>query len=157
MTSALQAELKQGRPFGTLEEEASVAILRTAAVFGHALAEALKGYGITGTQYNVLRILRGAGKAGLCRNEVGERLIARVPDATRLLDRMVEMGLVSRDRDTPDRRYVTSRITAKGLKLVNELDEPIRSFDRAWFGHLGRAKLQQLLELLAQVRQVEAA
>jgi DNA-binding MarR family transcriptional regulator len=152
MTSALQQELKQTKPFPTLEEEAGVSIQRTAAILGHAFAEALREYGITATQYNVLRILRGAGRDGLCRNEVRDRLVAQVPDATRLLDRMVELDLISRDRDGPDRRFVTARITAKGSKLVNELDEPVRRLARARLGHLGRVKLQQLLDLLAEAR-----
>lgn len=152
MTSELQIELKQTRPFSSLEEEAGVSIHRTAAVLGHAFAESFREHGITATQYNVLRILRGAGPNGLCRNEVGARLVAQVPDATRLLDRMTEMGLVSRDRDAPDRRFVTARITAKGTKLVNSLDEPVRRLVRSRLGHLGRSKLQQLIDLLADAR-----
>ncbi len=156
MASELVVELKQTRPFATLEEEAGVSIQRTAAVLGHAFSEALKAYGITPTQYNVLRILRGAGKEGLCRNEVRDRLVAQVPDATRLLDRMVEMGLVSRDRDTPDRRYVTARITAKGTKLVTDLDDPVTRLHRSRLGHLGRSKLRQLIDLLAEARRDSA-
>jgi DNA-binding MarR family transcriptional regulator len=152
MPSELQIELKQTRPFSSLEEEAGVSIQRTAAVLGHAMTEAFKPHGITATQYNVLRILRGAGQEGLCRNEVRDRLVAQVPDATRLLDRMADMGLISRDRDAEDRRFVTARITAKGAKVVNELDEPVRQLARARLGHLGRTKLKQLVDLLAEAR-----
>lgn len=157
MPSELQKELKQTRPFPSLEEEAGVSIHRTAAVLGHAFSEALRGHGITATQYNVLRILRGAGKGGLCRNEVRDRLVAQVPDATRLLDRMTEMGLVTRDRDTPDRRFVTTRLTGKGAKLVTELDEPVTRLHRARLGHLGRLNLQQLIDLLAEARRESKA
>ena len=146
------AELKQTRPFSTLEEAAGVGLARTAAILEHAFSEALRPHGITPTQYNVLRILRGAGPAGLCRNEVRDRLVARVPDTTRLLDRMEDLGVVSRDRDNPDRRYVTARITPAGAKLLAELDGPVLAFNRRWFGHLGEAGLAKLMELLDEVR-----
>src|SRR3954447_23115731 len=105
----LQEELKQRKPW-ILEEEAFLNISRTAAVLEHSLVQALKPFDITPTQYTVLRILRGAGHDGLCRNEVGERLVRRVPDVTRLLDRMEDTGLLARTRDGDDRRYVTARI-----------------------------------------------
>src|SRR4051794_41800121 len=111
MSPSLRAEIKQKKPFGSLEQEAQLNIERTAAVLGHGFAESLKPYGITPTQYNVLRILRGAGEAGLCRNEVRDRLLRQVPDVTRLLDRLAEAGLVERERDSADRRLVTTRIT----------------------------------------------
>src|SRR6188508_66004 len=111
MRNALQAELKQNKPFKSLQEEAMLSITRTAAVLEHGVAQALRPHEITPTQYNVLRILRGAGAEGLCRQEVGERLVRRVPDVTRLLDRMEELGLVGRVRGGEDRRYVTARIT----------------------------------------------
>jgi DNA-binding MarR family transcriptional regulator len=152
MPSAILAELKQTRPFRTPEEELGVSIARTAATVEHRMAEMLRDHGITPTQYNVLRILRGAGNEGLCRNEVRDRLVAPVPDATRLLDRMEEMDLVSRHRDTPDRRFVTSRITERGRALVDSLDRPVTAMRRAQFGHLGLAKLKTLIDLLAQAR-----
>lgn len=119
MPGTLQAELKQSRPFA-VEEEVVLGIARTAALLDHRLAESLRPFGITPTQYNALRILRGAGKAGLCRNEVRDRLVARVPDATRLLDRLEEMGLVARAREGQDRRFVTNRITPVGRKLLDQ-------------------------------------
>jgi DNA-binding MarR family transcriptional regulator len=155
MPGRLQSDLKQTKPFGSLEQEAMLSIARTAAVLEHALAEALRQHGITATQYNVLRILRGAGKDGLCRNEVRDRMVARVPDATRLLDRMAEMGLVSRDRDAPDRRFVTTRITPAGLELLAELDEPIARLHQEQLGHLGAQQLRTLIDLLAEARQRE--
>ena len=153
MPSRLQAELAQAKPFASLEHEAMLSVARTAAVLDHSVAEALKPYGITPTQYNVLRILRGAGKAGLCRNAVRDRLVARVPDATRLLDRLADSGLVARDRDTPDRRFVTTRITRAGLALLARLDAPITRLHARQLGHLGPGKLKTLIDLLAEARE----
>ena len=152
MAPDLRSELKQTRPFASLEQEATLSIARTAAILEHGVAEALREHGITPTQYNVLRILRGAGANGLCRNEVRDRLIAPVPDATRLLDRMVELGLVSRDRDLKDRRFVTTRITRRGLDLLTRLDDPIELLHRRRLGHLGATRLRELIDLLAEVR-----
>jgi DNA-binding MarR family transcriptional regulator len=148
----LQAELKQTKPFRSLEEEAHLNIARTAAVLEHALSQALKPFDITPTQYNVLRILRGAGPDGLCRNEVGERLVTRVPDVTRLLDRMEDLGLLARERGSADRRYVTTRITDEGLKVVERLDGEICRIHRSQLGHLGRQQLRDLIALLTEVR-----
>ncbi len=153
MPSRLQAELGQTKPFASLEHEAMLSVARTAAVLDHSVAETLKPFGITPTQYNVLRILRGAGKDGLCRNAVRDRLVARVPDATRLLDRLAESGLVARDRDTPDRRFVTTRITRAGLGLLARLDEPISRLHARQLGHLGPQKLRTLIDLLAEARE----
>jgi DNA-binding MarR family transcriptional regulator len=148
----LQQELKQQKPFRSLQEEAFLNIARTAAVLEHALAQALKPYNITPTQYNVLRILRGAGQDGLCRNEVGERLVRRVPDVTRLLDRMEDMNLLVRTRGDMDRRYVTTRITPAGLALLERLDEEICRIHSSQLGHVPRSQLQQLIGLLSAVR-----
>jgi DNA-binding MarR family transcriptional regulator len=121
-------------------------------VLSHAFAEAVKPYGITATQYNVLRILRGAGNAGLCRNEVRDRLVAQVPDVTRLLDRMEEAGLIEREREAADRRMVTTRITVQGLRLLKALDEPVLALHRVQLGHLSRQQLTSLIELLSLAR-----
>jgi DNA-binding MarR family transcriptional regulator len=152
MPSQLQDELKQSKPFESLEQEAGLSIKRTAAELDYRVSEVLKPYGITATQYNALRILRGAGKEGLCRNEVRDRLIARVPDATRLLDRMEEMGLVARAREGEDRRYVTARITKTGLALLDELHDPLVAVAQTQLGHLGPQKLRMLIDLLGEVR-----
>jgi DNA-binding MarR family transcriptional regulator len=152
MSPRLHEELKQTKPFKSLEEEAVLNVARTAAVLEHAMTQALKPHDITPTQYNVLRILRGAGADGLCRNEVGERLIRRVPDVTRLLDRMEHAGLIGRLRGGADRRFVTTRITAKGLDLVNDLDARVLAVHKGLLGHLGADKLQRLIQLLEAVR-----
>ena len=152
MTSTLQDELKQRRPFGSPEQEAMLSIARTAALLEHATAEALKPHGLTPTQYNALRILRGAEPEGLCRNEVRDRLVARVPDATRLLDRLGEMGLVVRQREGDDRRFVRTRITQAGLDLLEPLDEVLQALHREQLGHLGERKLRTLVALLSEAR-----
>jgi DNA-binding MarR family transcriptional regulator len=152
MPSRLQDEIKQTRPFRSLHEEAALNIARTAAVLSHAFADALKEYGITATQYNVLRILRGAGSSGLCRSEVRDRLVAQVPDVTRLLDRMEGAGLIERERNATDRRLVTTRITAEGQRLLKSLDAPVLELQRAQLGHLSKQQLTALIELLSMAR-----
>src|SRR5688572_14678266 len=153
MVTRLRDEIKQTKPFASVHEEAFLNVARTAAVLNHSFAEAVKAYGITLTQYNVLRILRGAGKDGLCRNDVRDRLIAQVPDVTRLLDRMEEAGLIERARDTADRRLVTTHITARGLKLLDSLDQPVYDLHQRLLGHLTKAQLRTLVDLLAIVRE----
>jgi DNA-binding MarR family transcriptional regulator len=148
----LRDEIKQQKPFASLEQEAMLSIERTAAVIGHGFADALKSFGVTPTQYNVLRILRGAGPMGLCRNEVRERLVAEVPDVTRLLDRMEDAGLIGRERDSTDRRLVTTRITAAGLRLLDKMDVPVAEMHARQLGHLTRAQLRTLIDLLALAR-----
>jgi DNA-binding MarR family transcriptional regulator len=152
MTTQLKDEIRQTKPFGSLEQEAHLSIERTAAVLTHAMAEALKEHGVTSTQYNVLRILRGAGPQGLCRGEVRDRLVAQVPDVTRLLDRLEAAGLVARERGTDDRRYVTTRVTPQGLRLLERLDEPVGALHRDLLGHLEPDELNTLIALLARVR-----
>ena len=125
MTLKLQDEIKQTKPFRSAEEEAYLSIVRTAAVLEHSLAQALKAFEITPTQYNVLSILRGAGHDGLCRNEVGGRLVAAMPDVTRLLDRMEHCGLIVRQRGTADRRVVSTKLTKKGLEIVGRIDAKV--------------------------------
>jgi len=153
MSSRLQAELKQRKPFSSLEQEASLSVARTAALLEHAGAAALKPHGLTPTQYNALRILRGAVPEGLCRNEVRDRLVARVPDATRLLDRLVDVGLVVRAREGEDQRFVRARITPAGLDLLGALDGVLSDLHDRQLGHLGERKLRTLIELLAEARE----
>lgn len=153
MSPRLRDEIKQTRPFASLEQEAYLSVGRTWAVLEHALAEALKPHGITPTQYNVLRILRGAGSKGLCRSEVMERMIARVPDATRLLDRMEAADLITRERSREDRRFVTTRVSEEGLQLLAELDDVVLELHRGQFSALDEGGLRTLVELLGRVRQ----
>jgi DNA-binding MarR family transcriptional regulator len=153
MASDLRTDIKQRRPFDSAEQEAHLNIERTAAVLSHGFADALKEHGITPTQYNVLRILRGAGKDGLCRNEVRDRMVAQVPDVTRLLDRLEDAGLIERERSTEDRRQVGTRITSKGLQLLSELDAPVAEIHRRQLGHLSASQLKTLADLLTLARQ----
>ena len=143
MPSDLQAELKQNKPFKSLKEEAHLSIQRTAALLEHAFETALKPHKITGTQYNVLRILRGSEPDGLCRNEIGARLVRQVPDVTRLLDRLEDAKLISRQRGGQDRRYVTTRITKAGLRLLDQMDQQIDETHEEQLGHLGEGAAPQ--------------
>lgn len=150
--SLLQQELKQSKPFTWIGSEALLSVLRTAAVLDHAISDALKPFGVTITQYNVLRILRGAGQQGLCGRDVGERLIAQVPDVPRLLERMAEMELLHRERSVTDRRHVTARITQKGLTLLDQAQHAIDTAEHRQFDSVPVEHLQQLIDTLAVVR-----
>lgn len=152
MSPDLRQELKQEKPFRSLHQEAQLNLVRTANLLVDRFEQMLKPSGITATQYNVLRILRGAEPAGLCRHEVSARLLNRMPDATRLLDRMEEAGLVTRARGTEDRRMVKTHITGKGLELVNSLDEAVEEEHLKQLGHLSGEQLATLIDLLTQVR-----
>jgi DNA-binding MarR family transcriptional regulator len=153
MPTDLRDEIRQTRPFTSLEHEALLSIARTAAMLEHVTADTLKEYGLTPTQFNVLRILRGAGAEGLCRGEVRDRMIASVPDTTRLLDRMEVAGLVQRERDNPDRRFVTTRISEEGLRVLSELDEPMKALDRRLMGVLNKGDLKELVRMLGVLRE----
>jgi DNA-binding MarR family transcriptional regulator len=148
----LREELKMTRPFKSIEEEAILSIARTAALLEHAGAEYLKPFRLTITQYNVLRILRGAGESGLCRNEIGHRLVTQVPDVTRLLDRLEGLALIVRHRGGNDRRFVTTRITEKGLKLLEKIDKQLPEMHGRQVGHVAQARLRELIDLLQEVR-----
>ena len=148
----LRDELKMNKPFKSAEEEAILSIARTAAVLEHGGAEALKPFDLTITQYNVLRILRGAGENGLCRNEVGERLVTRVPDVTRLLDRMEAAGLIVRQRGSADRRFVATQVTEKGLKLLEKIDRELPAMHNRLLGHVSQKRLRELINILEDVR-----
>ena len=155
MTTALRDEIKQTKPFKSLYEETDLNIVRTAYVLIDAFESEIKSYGITATQYNVLRILRGAGEHGLTRNEVRDRLLNRMPDATRLLDRMERGGLISRSREAEDRRLVTTRLTKKGRQLVDQLDPLVARQHKSRLGHMSDKQLTTLNTLLTLVRNPE--
>jgi|SRR5688572_30520504 len=152
MVTTLRDEIKQTKPFSSLEQEAQLSVIRTASVLFDEVEQFLRPYGITATQYNVLRILRGAEPNGLCRNELRDRMLTRMPDMTRLLDRMEEAGMVARTRQNEDRRMVLSRITDAGLTLLAELDELTQQEHKRRFGHLDPQQLRTLIDLLAAVR-----
>ena len=152
MPGRILDEIKQTRPIPTLEEEAFLNVQRTANVLLQDFAELLKGHNLTPTQYNVLRILRGAGGEGLTAGDVGERMITRDPDVTRLLDRLEARGLAERSRCTEDRRVVWTRITAAGLAAIAPLDEAVNEIHQRRLAHLGPGRLSSLIELLEAAR-----
>jgi DNA-binding MarR family transcriptional regulator len=153
MTPSLLEELKQTRPFTSLEEEALLSIVRTSAVLMDEFEQVLKPYGITATQYNVLRILRGSAPNGLCRNELRDRMLTRMPDVTRLLDRMEDAGLVERERGETDRRMVTTHITREASRLLARLDKVVADNQKRYFIDVGDKQLRSLIDVLATVRQ----
>ena len=153
MTPDLQEDIRQRKPFTSLEQEAQLTVVRTASLLVDAFEQMLRPYGITATQYNVLRILRGAEPDGLCRNELRDRMLTRMPDVTRLLDRMEDAKLVARARDSEDRRLVSTRITAKGLRLLDEVEDSVTAEHMRRFHHLGKSQLKTLIELLNTVRE----
>jgi MarR family transcriptional regulator, organic hydroperoxide resistance regulator len=152
MARGLQAELKQNVPFRSREQEAYLSLLRTTDALQSSVEAKLKEFGLTGTQYNALRILRGAGSDGLPCSEIGERMITRDPDITRLLNRLQDRGLVTRSRAKADRRVIYGKITAVGLKLLREMDAPVEQHGREILQHVGQEKLRQLIELLELAR-----
>lgn len=153
MTSGLRSELRQRKPFTSLEQEAHLSVKLTEAALREHLDQVLKPSGISATQYNVLRILRGAGQNGLCRNEIRDRLIDRMPDVTRLLDRMEETGWITRERSTEDRRQVSTYLTKAGKELVDSLDAPVAAEHERRLGHMTKSQLRTLIKLLSLVRQ----
>jgi DNA-binding MarR family transcriptional regulator len=155
MPGRLQAEIKQSKPFQTVEEEALLNLARTLDCLEQPVHALLKGSGISRSQYNVLRILRGAGREGLPCGEVATRMVTRDPDITRLLDRMEQSGLVTRERERADRRVIRTRIARGGLLLLDELDEPLRELLRKLFGHMKKKDLETLVDLLERVRALE--
>ena len=142
---------KRGRRVDSVEETAFLDLLRTTDMLSRGLIRVLKSENLSSTQYNVLRILRGA-PAGLFCGEIANRMITRDPDVTRLLDRLEKRKLISRCREAKDRRTVMARITPEGLKLLARLDEPVQAAHRQQLGHLGRQRLQGLAELLRVAR-----
>lgn len=155
MTSDLKSEIRQTKPFPSVYEEAALNIRRTDAVLEEAFERTLGPFGISGTQYNVLRILRGAGTDGLCRNEIRDRLVSRMPDVTRLLDRMEEAGLIVRSRSSADRRMVNTLLTQRGRELVDALDAPVAAAHAQQFGHMNDQQLRVLIDMLELARRRE--
>jgi DNA-binding MarR family transcriptional regulator len=149
----LQQEIQQTRPFELVEEEAMLNIVRTAEVLQRAIADFLDGFGLSPAQFNVLRILRGAGPAGATCSQIGKRMLTHDPDITRLLDRMEARELIARARDGADRRAVITRITETGLALVGEIDQPLKKLFQTRLGTIGRDEFASLTAQLEQVRE----
>jgi DNA-binding MarR family transcriptional regulator len=134
------------------ENRIFVALLQTADSLGQEAEQLLKAAGLTGAQYNVLRILRGAEPEGLACRAIGDRMISHDPDMTRLLDRMEKRRLITRERQTDDRRVIKTRITPQGLSLLKTLDQPIHDLHERQFRHMSAARLKILSDLLEEVR-----
>ena len=134
-----------------LEDRIFVALLKAADSLASQGDQLMKANGLTSAQYNVLRILRGAGPEGLPCNTIAERMISRDPDMTRLLDRMEKRALISRERQKEDRRVVKARITDEGLRLLKKMDVPIRELHKGQFAHMTSARLKTLMDLLTEV------
>lgn len=151
MSSAVQSDLKP-KPGSCPEEVTHLEMMRTTEALSHKFAQVMKTAELTSAQYNVLRILRGAPE-GLPCGEISNRMVTRDSDITRLLDRLEKRALISRCRESKNRRTVMTRITKEGLELLAQLDEPIRTAHRELLGHLGTERLNLLADLLRLARQ----
>jgi len=156
MTRDLKADLKMTKPFVSLAQEAHLNVARASAELEHAFEETLKAFGITATQFNVLRILRGAGSEGLCRAEIGERMIRRVPDVTRLLDRMEQAKWIVRERTGRDRRFVRTLITPAGLAMLDRVEPSVNAEHERLLSHMSSGRLKQLIQLIGEMREGHA-
>jgi DNA-binding MarR family transcriptional regulator len=143
---------KRLKPIQTAEQATFINLLQTHRHVLSGLNDLLKGYNLSEPQYNVLRILRGAGPEGLPCQRISERMVTRVPDVTRLIDRLASSGLVTRRRSSADRRIVTVRVTEGGLALLRKLDEPVLEMHKQQFGVLTSMELYELNRLLVTVR-----
>jgi DNA-binding MarR family transcriptional regulator len=148
----MNSRSKPSSPAISLENRVFVALLQTADTLGQQAEQLLKAAGLTGAQYNVLRILRGGGPDGLPCRVIADRMISHDPDMTRLLDRLEKHGLITRERQTDDRRVVKTRITPQALSLLKTLDQPVRELHRRQFRHMSAARLKNLSDLLEEVR-----
>jgi DNA-binding MarR family transcriptional regulator len=152
----LKLEIMQEPAFSSTEEEAFLNLLRSSDCLQRAFQQKIRGWGLTATQYNVLRILRGAHPNGLACAAIGERMIAAEPDITRLLGRLKRLKLIRQHRDRRDRRVVLTTITDSGLELLGAMDPAVRSAPRELLGHMRRAELAELIRLLELARQHRA-
>ena len=152
MSATLQDEIKQARPFASAKQELWLNLSRTTATLGHDLEQKLRSHGLSPTQYNVLRILRGAMPTGLCQYEIRDRLVAQVPDVPRILERMEKAGWITRIRGEEDRRMVVASATGMGLKLLAELDTPMERWMDGLFEGLTEDEIEQLNKLLVAAR-----
>jgi DNA-binding MarR family transcriptional regulator len=153
MVGRLRETIRQRGPFRSPEAEAFLNIEYTADALMRGLTELLKEVDLSPTQYNVLRILRGASPGGLACGEIAERMVTRDPDITRLLDRLARRGLIERARDGRDRRVVTTTITPEGTELVGRLDRPVERLHARQLSHLGERALARLVDLLERARE----
>jgi len=157
--AALKHEIAQQRPFDGPEEEALLNLLRTADCLHRTFQQHTRPWGVTSTQYNVLRILRGAQPRGLSCSAIGERMITAVPDITRLLSRLTSLKLIRQQRDKKDRRVVWTHISASGMELLRQMDPVIEQLPKDLLGHLHPDELAELIRLteLSRARCMDSA
>jgi DNA-binding MarR family transcriptional regulator len=153
VSGKLAAELRQSKPFASVEEEAMLNLARTHEFVSQRMAGFFKRFQLTATQYNILRILRGAGTDGISCSEAAARMVTADSDITRLLDRLEARNLIARERSREDRRVVMTRITTDGLDLLKTIDQPLARFLHTLAGHAGHERLRQLIGILESIRQ----
>jgi DNA-binding MarR family transcriptional regulator len=151
--ASLKTEIAQTSPFSSVEEEAILNVMRTSDCLQRAFQQKTRDWGLTSTQYNVLRILRGAQPEGLACAAIGERMIALEPDITRLLGRLKRLKLIRQHRDRQDRRVVWTQISDAGLDLLRAMDPVIQLIPLELLGHIGRGELAEMIRLLELARQ----
>ena len=154
--ASLKLEIVQERPFSSVEEEALLNVMRTADSLHRAFHRETKDWGVTSTQYNVLRILRGAQPRGLTCAAIGSRMITAEPDITRLLARLKGLKLIRQQRDRHDKRVVWTQISESGLELLKAMDPVIDRVPRELLGHMKKAELIELIRLLEAARRSDA-
>lgn len=155
-TSAIQSEIRQGKPFRSTAQEATIALLRTASIVSRALARVVEPSGLSLAQYNALRIIRGAGVGGIPTLAIRDRMIEEGTTITRLLDKLEDAGLIRRERSLPDRRQVMCFASSAGRKLLDTLDPRVDSADEESVASLSESQLERFIELLDAVRQSTA-
>jgi DNA-binding MarR family transcriptional regulator len=153
VSAKLAAEIRQKKPFALPEEEALLNLVRTHEFLMQRQTEFFKQYQLTPTQYNILRILRGAGEEGVTCSHASERMVTADPDITRLFDRLEARHLIQRERSPRDRRVVISRITERGLELIGSIDKPLEEVLKRLMGRVGRKRLGELIEILESIRE----
>src|SRR5215204_1013953 len=154
--SSIQSEIRQNKPFRSIGQEATIALLRTASVVSRAVARVVEPSGLSLAQYNALRIIRGAGTGGIPTLSIRERMIDEGTTITRLLDKLEDAGLIRRERTYPDRRQVLCFMTDAGRKLLDTLDPQVNSMDEEVVSTLSESQLETFIELLDQVRSANA-
>ena len=151
--SGLKLEIVQERPFSSVEEEALLNLMRTSDTLHRAFHRKIRKWGITSTQYNVLRILRGAQPRGLTCAAIGGRMITAEPDITRLLGRLKALKLIRQHRERNDRRVVWTQISGAGLDLLKSMDPLIEKLPQEMLGHISKPELAELIRLLELARE----
>jgi DNA-binding MarR family transcriptional regulator len=154
--SRLQAEMRQGKPFKSVNQEGTVALLRTASLVTRAFARIVEPFGLSFAQYNALRIIRGAGSSGIPTLAIRERMVDEGTTITRLLDKLEAAGLVARERSFPDRRQVICYATESGKQLLDQLDPKIDALDEKIVGFLPSGRLKEFIRVLDEIRRVNA-